>query len=186
MRPRYQPRYIEELDGYGSFPIDACAIVGLATVCKIETCAGAWYLQVTYGSLGINGRKAGSGLVKGPLECLQYLRSLRKVACIIYSASRRDIIAIGDLTNFRARIRQAMKRAGELASDRRAVCIAYLFSVVDLPDDGFPTKPMRGSRGIAVQKKSMTGNRVACIACVSRLRRARSPHLIGLNHPRSA
>lgn len=26
---------------------------------------------------------------------------------------------------------------------------AYLFSVVDLPDDGLPTKPIRGSRGMA-------------------------------------
>ena len=25
----------------------------------------------------------------------------------------------------------------------------YLFRVVDLPDDGLPTSPMRGSRGIA-------------------------------------
>ena len=26
--------------------------------------------------------------------------------------------------------------------------VAYLFKVVDLPEDGFPTRPIRGSRGI--------------------------------------
>ena len=33
--------------------------------------------------------------------------------------------------------------------------MAYLFKVVDLPDDGFPTRPMSGSRGIATFKKSL-------------------------------
>lgn len=39
---------------------------------------------------------------------------------------------------------------------------AYLLSVVDLPDDGFPTKPMRGSRGIAGSEQGHDG-RLLCL-----------------------
>lgn len=53
------------------------------------------------------------------------------------------------LTDFRTCICQAVwsfvSLGGFLVEDLIA---AHLFSVVDLPDDGFPTKPMRGSRGI--------------------------------------
>lgn len=31
----------------------------------------------------------------------------------------------------------------------------YLFRVVDLPDDGFPTRPISGSRGIVPLKKPL-------------------------------
>ena len=31
--------------------------------------------------------------------------------------------------------------------------IAHLFRVVDLPDEGLPTRPMRGSRGIVGQRR---------------------------------
>ena len=34
----------------------------------------------------------------------------------------------------------------------------YLFKVVDLPDDGLPTKPMRGSRGITNLTVAASGN----------------------------
>jgi hypothetical protein len=34
-------------------------------------------------------------------------------------------------------------------TDRRSVVFTYLLSVVDFPLEGFPTIPMRGSRGIA-------------------------------------
>lgn len=62
------------------------------------------------------------------------------------------------------------------------MCIAYLFSVVDLPDDGFPTKPMRGSRGIAGSEHGHEGRlRVACLHYLDP--GAESPHLIGLNYP---
>jgi hypothetical protein len=31
--------------------------------------------------------------------------------------------------------------------------MAHLFSVVDLPDEGLPTRPIRGSRGIVKERQ---------------------------------
>jgi hypothetical protein len=57
-------------------------------------------------------------------------------------------------TNFGSGICQA---AGGICLRRRIVegwrGGTHLLSVVDLPDDGLPTRPIRGSRGIGVQAK---------------------------------
>ena len=39
--------------------------------------------------------------------------------------------------------------------DIRTESRQYLFRVVDLPDDGFPTRPMSGSRGIVPFKTTL-------------------------------
>ena len=36
----------------------------------------------------------------------------------------------------------------ELAYQFRAIELPYLFKVVDLPDEGLPTRPINGSRGM--------------------------------------
>ena len=53
------------------------------------------------------------------------------------------------LTNFGASISQTSRSSDPCGySDLEA----YLFSVVDLPLDGFPTRPIKGSRGMLSQK----------------------------------
>ena len=41
-----------------------------------------------------------------------------------------------------------LNTSGQKKVRRRTESRHYLFRVVDLPDDGFPTRPMSGSRGI--------------------------------------
>ncbi len=48
--------------------------------------------------------------------------------------------------------------------------LPYLFKVVDLPDDGFPTRPMSGSRGIVLFKKPLwfTSSVLRCLVGIRR------------------
>ena len=55
MRTRDQTRYIEELNGYASPPVDARAIVGLAPAFEANALAGAFNLQISYRTLRIDG-----------------------------------------------------------------------------------------------------------------------------------
>ena len=90
--------------------------------------AGAFDLEVADGSLRVNRREARSN--SAAIRGLALDMILREVACAFVS-------------------RRGRRRGGcgsyQPTFDEASV---KLFKVVDLPDDGFPTKPIRGSRGI--------------------------------------
>ena len=54
----YQPCYVEELNGHGSFSLYACPVVWLTTIGEVISCACTRYLEIAYCSLRINGSEA--------------------------------------------------------------------------------------------------------------------------------
>lgn len=54
------------------------------------------------------------------------------------------------LANFRAGVCEA--KTSDQNKDSTIGTKSYLFKVDDLPDEGFPTRPMSGSRGIVLSK----------------------------------
>ena len=49
---------VEKLDRYRAASLNACAVVGFTSVGNAQTCAGAFYLEVANGSLGVDCRES--------------------------------------------------------------------------------------------------------------------------------
>lgn len=65
------------------------------------------------------------------------------------------------LTHFRRSVSQAIVVVVSIPGDGYCICEKYLFNVVDFPDEGLPTSPINGSRGIGVNLRCGEGFRVA-------------------------
>ena len=70
------------------------------------------------------------------------LSIIPNISKLIHSNRKYPLSETGD---YDYEIAKARARAKEHSHFRAS----HLFKVVDLPDDGFPTSPMRGSRGIS-------------------------------------
>ena len=55
---RHETSDVEKLDRYRAASFYTCAIVGFTSVGEAQTCAGAFYLEVANGSLGVDCREA--------------------------------------------------------------------------------------------------------------------------------
>lgn len=138
---------IEQLDRDRTSTSEARAIVRFAAFRKVVTCTGAVDLEVPNCSVGIDGCKAGRALVqdalgRGGRGGLAYGKLPEHVSAPVLRTQE----ASHGLTDFGTRICKAVAHVSwRVRLEKRKW---YLFNVVDLPDDGLPTKPMRGSRGI--------------------------------------
>jgi hypothetical protein len=91
--------------------------------------AGAVDLEVADGALGVNGCESGALFSRGLRRCLGSC-VLREVA---YAFGEQGGVDGGAFVEYQPTFDDASVR---------------LFNVVDLPEEGFPTRPIRGSRGI--------------------------------------
>lgn len=115
-------------------------------------------MEVSYSSLGIDRCEPGLGKRvmwitgrKGLTGSCLYEKSVKvQLGCSILK-----------LADFRAGICEA--RVGKSSQTKFMKMVLrdeHLFSVVDLPDDGLPTKPMSGSRGMILFYRVIAGTRL--------------------------
>lgn len=130
--------YVEEFDGYGSSAVHAGAVVGFAAVGEIVSRAGAVDLEVSDGALGIYGRETKKGISADVREFMSTWVGdpFLTESCLSRVSSSPFFIAEHSGVDLFIHAPTL-----ELASVK-------LFKVVDLPLEGLPTRPMRGSRGI--------------------------------------
>ena len=143
--------HVKELYGDGAAAIDARAIVGFAAVGEVVTSAGAVNLEIADRTLRIDGGEARMETVQDYTALRWYMMGSAygklpadKSAPHPYGRGGRG--RGRGLTDFRTRICQAVAMVSFHAKPRELK--KYLLRVVDLPDDGLPTNPIRGSRGI--------------------------------------
>lgn len=71
-----QTSHIKELDGNGSFALDARAIVRLASLSNIKSCTGTVNLQIAYCPLGIYGSESEQSLELELMEAVWFIREI--------------------------------------------------------------------------------------------------------------
>lgn len=141
----HQASNIKKLYGHRSLALNACSIIGLTAVRDIISGACTGYLEVADCSLGIDGRE--SGINKhNKLGRYRSQQAYGKLPTFQVSQGHMVVILAIDLPTFE--VASVRLKAYQRRRVVKALELAYLFKVVDLPDDGLPTRPMSGSRGI--------------------------------------
>lgn len=156
---------IEELDRDGAPARDAGTVVRLAAVGEIEASAGTGNLEVADCALRVDGCETRMRDVQDGGR-KYWKRRRREVAYGKFPAHKSAPLLHGrgnrgrgrGLTDFGTCIGQAVVkvRFRAILGDYRL----YLLRVVDLPDDGLPTSPMRGSRGIARSSRVIPSQKI--------------------------